>query len=158
VHPRAKLSFACSTEMGYKEEMSVFGSYVTYFLIALGFLLTSHTKQFYQLIIAFAILYAVALPIRIVWFKNRPKMEPHHDLISKFTANTLVSIHSARAVILASVLIVYFNFKPLIIALLALAVAMVCLSRFLLRKHRPIDIATGLLAGVLISLVVLAFV
>jgi membrane-associated phospholipid phosphatase len=145
--------------MGFKEELSVFGSYVTYLFIAIGFLLTNtHTKQFYQLIIAFAILYAIVFPIRMVWFKNRPKMEPHHDWISKFTANSLISIHSARAVILASVLLSYFSFKPVFIALGALVIAMVCISRYLLRKHRPIDIIAGLLIGSLIAAVVLAFV
>ncbi len=144
--------------MSYKQEMSVFGSYVTYLFIALGFLLTSHITQFYQLIVAFAILYAIVFPIRMVWFKNRPKMEPHHDWISKFTANSLISIHTARAVILASVLLSYFSFKPMFMALGALMIAMVCISRYLLRKHRPMDIAAGLLVGSLIATVVLAFV
>ena len=146
--------------MTYKQEMSVFGSYVFYLFIAVGFLLTNnnHLQQFYQLIIAFALLYAIVFPIRMVWFKNRPKMEPHHDWISKFTANTLISVHVARAVMLAFVLIAFFQYKPAFIALGAFAIAMVSLSRYVLRKHRLIDVAAGLLIGSLIGLVVLAFV
>ncbi len=144
--------------MGYKEEMSVFGSYVTYAFVAVFFLLTSHIKQFYQLIVAFAILYAIVFPTRMIFFKERPKKEPHHDLISKFTANTLVSIHSSRSLILATVLMAYFSFKPAVILLGALAVGMVCISRYLLKKHRPIDIAAGLLIGAGIALLVLNFI
>jgi len=144
--------------MSFKQEMSVFGSYVTYAFVAIFLLLTAHLKQFYQLIIAFAILYALVFPIRMIWFKNRPKMEPHHDWISKFTANTLISVHSARALMLASVIIAYFSFKPVLIALGILAVGMVAVSRYLLRKHRIEDIAIGLLVGAGISLLVLTYV
>jgi putative flippase GtrA len=144
--------------MGYKEEMSAFGGYAIYLFIALGFLLTSKVEQFLQLIIGFALLYAIVFPIRTIFFKERPKKEPHHDIISKFTANTLISIHSARSVILAVVLISFFNFKPLLVALFALAIALACLSRYLLKKHRPIDIAAGLLVGFLIAAIVLTFV
>jgi membrane-associated phospholipid phosphatase len=144
--------------MGYKEEMSVFGSYVTYAFVAVVFLLTSHLKQFYQLLVAALILYAIVFPIRMLFFKDRPKKEPHHDLISKFTANTLISVHSARALMLASVIAAYFSFKPVLIALGALAVGMVAVSRYLLRKHRLVDIAIGLLVGAGISLLVLTYV
>jgi len=85
-------------------------------------------------------------------------MEPHHDWISKFTANTLISIHSARAVILASVVIAYFSFKPVIIVLGIAAIAMAGLSRYLLRMHRLIDVAAGLLVGVGISVLMLNFI
>ena len=91
--------------MGYKEEMSVFGSYVTYLLVTLAFLALGKIEQVLQLIVAIALFYAVVFPIRTIFFKDRPKKEPHHDLISKFTANTLVSIHSGRSLILAAVLI-----------------------------------------------------
>lgn len=141
--------------MGYKEEMSVFGSYVTYLLVTLAFLALGKIEQVLQLIVAIALFYAIVFPIRILFFKERPKKEPHHDLISKFTANTLISIHSGRSLILAVVLIAYFSFKPVLIGLGALAVGMVCVSRFLLRKHRPIDIAAGLLAGAGISLLII---
>ena len=144
--------------MGFKEEMSVPGTYVIYLLIALDFLVTAHTKQFYQLIAAFALFYAVVLPIRITFFKNRPKKEPHHNWLSKFTANSLISIHSGRSLMLASVIIAYFSYKPAVMALGIAAVGMTCLSRYLLGKHQPIDIAAGLLAGFLIAAVVLTFV
>jgi membrane-associated phospholipid phosphatase len=144
--------------MGYKEEMSVFGSYVTYLLVTLAFLALGKIEQVLQLIVAIALFYAVVFPIRTIFFKDRPKKEPHHDLISKFTANTLVSIHSGRSLILAAVLMAYFSFKPAIIILCALAVGMVCISRYLLRKHRPIDIAAGLVVGAGISLLVLNFI
>lgn len=144
--------------MSYKQEMSVFGSYVTYAFVAVFFLLTSHLKQFYQLAIALVVLYGIVFPIRMLFFKDRPKKEPHHDWISKFTANSLISVHSARALMLASIIAAYFSYKPIIIVLGALAVGMVAVSRFLLRKHRPIDIAAGLLVGAGISLLVLTFV
>lgn len=144
--------------MSFKQEMSVFGSYVTYAFVAAVFLLASHLKQFYQLLVAILILYAIVFPIRMLFFKDRPKKESHHDWISKFTANTLISVHSARALILASVIMAYFGFKPAFIALGALAVGMVAVSRYLLRKHRIEDIAIGLLVGAGIALLILTYV
>lgn len=144
--------------MGYKEEMSVFGSYVTYILVALVFLALGKIEQVLQLAAAIALFYAIVFPIRTIFFRDRPKKEPHYDLISKFTANTLISIHSARALMLASVITAYFSYKPAFIAFSILAVGMVCISRFLLGKHRPIDIAAGLLVGAGISLFILALV
>ena len=144
--------------MGFKEEMSIFGSYLTALLAAAIFFLTGNMKQFYQIIIAFALLYAIVFPIRTIWFKSRPKSEPHHDLISKFTANTLVSIHSARAFMLAAILSAFFEYKIAFLVLFSIAVLMVCSSRLLIGKHRPIDIATGLLVGAGIALLVLNFI
>lgn len=127
--------------------------------VALAFLLTKQFEQFFQLAIALAALYVVAFPVRTIWFRDRPKKEHYvaGNLLQKYSANSLLSVHTARATILAFVLAAFFN-QFLISILFAALILAVAASRFLLKKHHISDIFTGFLVGAGVSLLVLVVI
>ncbi|MCX6774947.1 MAG: phosphatase PAP2 family protein, partial [DPANN group archaeon] len=113
---------------------------------ALAFLLIGKTAQFLQIVLALLLVYAIVIPIRYVWFKPRPKPMRWHTFLERVEANSLVSVHTARATILAFVFSMYFGQLSVGILFAAL-IPLVAVSRILLQKHRLEDLIFGFLVG-----------
>ncbi len=124
---------------------------------ALAFLLIGKTTQFLQIALALLIVYAIVIPIRYVWFKPRPKPMRWNTFLERFEANSLVSVHTARATILAFVFSMYFGQIGVGILFAAL-IPLVAASRILLQKHRLEDLILGFLVGAGVSLLVLTLI
>jgi membrane-associated phospholipid phosphatase len=137
------------------EDVTGLANFSVYGAIALVFLILGKFEQFWQLLAAGILLYAIVLPLRTLKFHDRPKKESYSGWFSKFQANTLVSIHAARAIIMAFVLSAYFEYNIILVALLSLAALGVGISRLVLQKHRLEDVVTGFIVGFVCSAIIL---
>src|SRR3989344_3302150 len=90
----------------------------------------------------------IVVLIRIFYFKNRPKKETYRNFWQRIDASSFPSLHTARIVFLAMLFSVHFANRYLTILCFVTA-ALVAYSRIYLQKHDWIDVAGGLLVGVL---------
>ena len=143
--------------MSTKEDISGLAGNPICMFAALAFLLIGKTTQFLQIVLALLLVYAIVIPIRYVWFKPRPKPMRWNTFLERFEANSLVSVHTARATILAFVFSMYFGQIGVGILFAAL-IPLVAASRILLQKHRLEDLILGFLVGAGVSLLVLTLI
>lgn len=96
---------------------------------------------------------AIIIIIRIFYFKNRPKKEAYHHLLERIDASSFPSLHTARIVFLALLFSSYFANQYLTI-LCSITAALVSYSRIYLKKHDWVDLAGGVVVGVLTYFIV----
>ena len=89
----------------------------------------------------------IIVVIRIFYFKNRPKKETYSNFIERIDASSFPSLHSARIIFLAILFSVHFANQYLTI-LCTIVAALVSYSRIYLQKHDWIDVAGGIVVGV----------
>ena len=124
--------------------------------LAIVFALTGHWQQTWQLFIGTAITYAIIIAVRAKLFKDRPKKKPYTagNFIEKMWANSLVSLHTARATLLTFVLAQFFN-SITFMMLFAVIVPIVAFSRYYLKQHYVVDLFTALVVGIIGSAIAL---
>jgi len=145
--------------LDFTKDISALGGIPLYSVIALLFIITENLEQFYQLILAIVILYAIAIPVRMFWFRDRPHKEAHgRDFMTRFNANSLISLHVARSLILAFVLASFFEYEITLVVLFSAIVLAVSAARVVMQRHKWEDIATGLITGLVCSVVALYFI
>ncbi|MGC8884936.1 MAG: phosphatase PAP2 family protein [Candidatus Nanoarchaeia archaeon] len=137
------------------EELSFFGGKVFLLFLVLFLALTAHIKEAIQIILAFILIYAIVIPIRALKFKPRPNPMQWSNFLEKFCANSLISIHTARATVIATILSTYFS-SVAIGAFFYIMVLLVALSRYALGKHKIEDLIFGFLLGLGVSALVLS--
>lgn len=89
--------------------------------------------------------------IKYFYYKKRPKEEAHSNIPERINAGSFPSLHSARSsFVFVSLFMLTDNliFKILFITLIAI----VGLTRILLRKHYLSDIIAGYVIGILTSI------
>jgi len=117
--------------------------------IALVFLLWERVLGV-KLLLGLIFIYAVAVIIRLVYFKERPKKRPIHTLYQKVDASSFPSVHAARAFFFAMTIARFYQEPALGIILLTLAI-MVSFSRYQLREHYASDVIGGVIVGIIMS-------
>ncbi len=90
----------------------------------------------------------IIVVIRIFYFKNRPKKETYSNFIERIDASSFPSLHSARIVFLAILFSAHFTNQYLTI-LCTVVAALVSYSRIYLKKHDWVDVAGGVVVGVI---------
>ena len=128
-------------------DATALGSLAIYGFIALFFLLTGSIDVFAQFAIGLILLYAIISPLRIIFFRKRPHAQKFKGLITKIDAGSFPSMHSARSVLLAILLVQVFT-EPLIRALIVLGVLAVVVTRVLLKRHHVSDALGGVGVGI----------
>ncbi|HLD79979.1 MAG: hypothetical protein A2822_01230 [Candidatus Staskawiczbacteria bacterium RIFCSPHIGHO2_01_FULL_41_41] len=96
---------------------------------------------------------AFVLLIRIFYFKNRPKKEEYQNFWEKIDASSFPSLHTARIVFLAVLFSVYFS-NVYSTTLFTVTAALVSYSRVYLQKHDWVDVAGGIVVGVVTYFIV----
>lgn len=159
-YQKAELVSAYSVEMSTLEDISGLAGNPAVIVTIIALFLTQHMEQFMQLLVAFMLIYAIVFPIRMIWFKPRPKKMSYdsHNPFQKFEANCLISVHTARATIMAFVLAMMFSGNLAIQALFFAFIPFVGASRVALQKHPIYDVIIGFLLGAGIAVLVLNFV
>ncbi len=109
-----------------------------------------------QLLLGFLITFAVVIIIRMIYFKDRPRKQPHSNFVERIDASSFPSLHAARAVFIALVFIQHFSSRVMTVFLLAAAV-LVIYSRIYLWKHDLWDVFGGIVLGGLTYWVVISF-
>ena len=130
-------------------DITSLGSLSFYLIISFIFLLVKNYAIFRKLAVGLFLMYAVVIPIRTFYFKQRPDKFEYRTYIDRLDASSFPSLHAARTAYLCISLIGFFNNNviSLIIALVSLAVLY---SRIFLKKHDFIDIAGGAVVAALI--------
>ncbi len=104
-----------------------------------------------QLLVGIVLAFGLTVLIRMVSFKQRPDKQPFNNFLTKIDASSFPSLHSMRASILATLLILQLKTPVLIILLIVYAIA-VGASRVWMKRHYVSDAVAGLVLGVFVAL------
>lgn len=129
-------------------DFTTFGGIVFFaFVIAIAFLSREY-NLFFKLLFGFVFTAVITVVIRLVYFKNRPAKQEYSNIIEKIDASSFPSLHTARVVFISLTFVNVVNNKFLGAFLLLMA-AIVAYSRVYLKKHDLLDLAGGLILGVI---------
>ncbi len=136
-------------------DITAFGGAFFYALIVMLALAFNHATFAIDLILGFLFSLLILVPIRLLYFRNRPRKQNYSNFFERIDASSFPSWHTARIMFLAITAIFYFQNTFLSIILVILAV-LVCYSRIYLRKHDWVDLLGGIvLAAVTYWIVIL---
>lgn len=128
-------------------DLTSFGGFLFYAILILFFFLSKNFVIALQLFVGILFIYAIIVSIRLFYFKERPKRVYYRNIVEKIDASSFPSIHSARIVFLALVLIYNFDNTLLTNILIALVAIVACYSRIYLKKHDYADVFGGVIVG-----------
>ncbi len=141
-------------------DMTSLGSLPFYVLITVCLLSLGESTAFISLTISLILIYLVAIPIRLLFYKERPenKKRPksYKHLIEKIDYASFPSIHSARIAAICSALGMLYR-NPFFLLFLGTTLILVMVSRVLLKKHDIIDVIAGAILGIFIGMVTISF-
>lgn len=107
-----------------------------------------------QLFLALVFSFIVLLPIKFLFYKERPVKRSHKNWLQKFDAASFPSAHSNRAAILFVILSAFFGKISLSIFLLLLSL-LIAYSRIAIKRHFWLDAFAGYLIGIAEAIVIL---
>lgn len=127
-------------------EITMLGGFFFCGLVVVAFFALGFTKEALQLLVGFAIITALVVIIRMVYFRERPKRVDHTNFIERIDASSFPSLHTARIVFVAFFVGMTW---PLLLwkVFLVFIVLLVAYSRIYLRKHDWIDVVVGAALG-----------
>lgn len=132
-----------------KDDLKALGGLPIYLLTTFAFYLTDYKEAALVLLLGLIIGYALAIVLRLLFWRRRPDKESYHNLISKIDAGSFPSLHSMRVAMLATVIMMRFQsiVSYLIFGAAALSVLVLRVTE---RRHYPRDVIAGAILGVLI--------
>jgi undecaprenyl-diphosphatase len=143
-------------EREFWTNMSFFGSSICYVFIILTLLSFQHFALAFKFFALLCIMYAITTLIRMVYYKERPIAQAHHNFFEKIDSSSFPSMHAMRATSLYTWLIVLYS--PLIyISIMSIVVLLVLVSRVMLGKHFIVDLIAGSVIGVILTILVHLF-
>ena len=114
--------------------------------VLLFFLIQGDFEAVKLLLLGFAIIYAITVVIRTLYFKDRPEKFKHDSFLERLDASSFPSLHAARSTLVFAFLSSTVN-KPYFTALCALIVLVTCISRIKLKCHDWKDVTAGIVLG-----------
>lgn len=141
----------------FMDKIGSLGTVYTYIILSLFLLSIYKFETAIFLIISLTILYAITIPLRIVYFKERPNPIKYENIIEKVKASSFPSLHAARTTIIYIVLSFYFSDFLYTKILLSLIFIIILISRLHKKRHDVIDISAGVILGILSYLITLYF-
>ena len=130
-----------------------FGMPAFYVLVILA-LFKFQAAVAWQALGALLLVEVVCILIKLAYPKERPQPRQRTYFLDGIYASSFPSVHSARAAVLAT-LCVWYIADPLYSALAILLALGVGYSRIYLKHHDVKDVAAGLAAGVIFTMLVL---
>lgn len=128
------------------------GSFFYFVLVILAFFVEKWSLGM-QLLLGYICIHIIAIPIRFLFFRVRPKPRSTYTLIQKIDAASFPSLHASRASFLGLFFIRLWGMNALGVIIFLLACATLW-SRYYLQEHHMGDILTGALLGAAISFLV----
>lgn len=104
-----------------------------------------------KLFIGIIIITIIAMIIKALFFKERPKKQKTNTLIERLDASSFPSIHSARITFLTFLSVIYVNNIILKSFLIVIGI-LVAYSRIYLKKHYLSDVIAGIILGLIVSI------
>lgn len=116
-------------------------------LVVSSFFYSMHV--FWMLVAGMFLMYIINVPLKLLFYRDRPTKMSYRALWEKFEASSFPSVHSARAAFLA--LVFWATAAPLLLkAFIILVALLVMVSRVWLKKHFWTDVAAGVVSGLAI--------
>ncbi len=132
-----------------KDDLKALGGLPIYLLTAFAFYLANYKEAAAILLIGLVVGYALAIVLRLLFWRRRPDGEKYHDLISKIDAGSFPSLHSMRVAMLATVIMMRFQ-STLSYVIFTAAALSVLILRVTEKRHYPLDVIMGAVLGVLV--------
>jgi len=149
---KIKGSFKSILDLFFKQ-LTELGSF-TFFLVTIGLLILLKYYSFaLRLSISLGLIMIVAVLIKSIYFKKRPKKHKITNVIERIDASSFPSIHSMRTFALSFWMIQFFNNSFITIYLTILGI-FVIYSRIYLKKHYWSDIIGGIFFSFVINIVI----
>lgn len=130
------------------KKITALGSYQIFIVFILSFLFLAKTKEFLILFIGIIFLYTFAVPIRLIFFKERPIKKKFNDIFGRISASSIPSLHSARSTFLLFFFVYLTNINFLFTFFASVIVLIVLYSRVYFKKHYVVDVVVGVLLGI----------
>jgi len=135
------------------EKVSAIGSIYIYLLIVLFLYSLSITQIANILLLALIILYIMSVPIRAIFFRERPIPDKYSNYIEKLKAGSFPSLHSARATIMFLTFSFMFIYEIYTILLLTIVYILILISRIRKKRHYISDVTGGVIIGLIAFLI-----
>lgn len=132
-----------------KQDVKALGGLPIFLLSAFVFYLSGNAKVALVLLAGLVIGYVIASSLRLLFWRKRPDNEKYHNLLSKIDSGSFPSMHSMRAAMLVTVLMMQFQ-RPVAYAVFGLAGLSVLWMRVYQKRHFTSDVITGAVLGVAI--------
>jgi len=131
----------------FLKQITTLGSYQIYIIISILLLILNLNKEFFELALGFIIMHLIGIPIRIIFFRDRPLKKKYSNILEKIAASSMPSFHATRIIFLMFFFNVFFNEKLYIELFLFLLTLIVLYARIYRKRHYPIDILVGIGLG-----------
>ena len=136
------------TELFFRDITSLGGMFI-YGILCIVLLSIGELKLALQLIMAFILITVVAVFVRSIYFRPRPKEEKYSNFLEKIDASSFPSIHAAR--VWAMTILLCNATNQIAFIFLGATAVLVCYSRLALKKHHMSDVIVGSLIGIAIA-------
>lgn len=139
----------------FLQDMTAFGT-LYHFAVLLTVLISfGQYDLVYRLVAGQIALYAVSIPAKLLFFRDRPARMKHSNFIEKIEASSFPSVHTTRIFLVSYVLISYFSVLTVLLSLISVSVAY---SRIYLKRHYYTDVLAGALLGIALGYGVVNYV
>ncbi|RJQ20568.1 phosphatase PAP2 family protein [Candidatus Woesearchaeota archaeon] len=132
-----------------KQDVKALGGLPVFLLSAFTFYLSGNAKVALVLLAGLVIGYVIASSLRLLFWRKRPDKEKYHNVLSKIDAGSFPSMHSMRAAMLVTVLMMQFQ-RPVAYVVFGLAGLSVLWMRVYQKRHFTGDVIAGAVLGVVI--------
>ena len=144
--------------VNFFKHLGALGSYEVYLLFSFFFILLEEYYIAFFLFFGFFLLYLIAVPIRLLFFKERPIPIEYKNIFGKIKASSFPSMHSSRFTFLILVLLYYFNFNFSFFLFFGFLWFIVLYSRIFNKKHTFVDLIGGIFLAFIIFIFILNFI
>ncbi len=137
-------------------DITTLGGFVFTSLLCLTLLVVEQYGLFFKTVVGLVLILLICIIIRLLYYKDRPRKQPHHNLIERIDASSFPSMHTARAFFLP---IIFWHITPQVsfkIVLILLTIT-VTYSRIYLQKHDWIDVSAGAILGTIVGIGIIYF-
>lgn len=137
--------------------LSVFGTELFMVVLAIFAFLLNQYRLSLQLAAGFVLVFAVGIPLKLIFYKERPEKRTHRTMVQKIDAASFPSLHSNRASMLVIILSAFFrnNYVGLFLFAISLIVAY---SRIFLQRHYWSDVIFGYIFGIVEGMIILMLI
>jgi len=104
-----------------------------------------------RLIIGIIIITIIAMIVKAIFFRARPKKQKIRTLIERIDASSFPSIHSARITFLTFWIAIYSS-DIILKTILIITGILIAYSRIYLKKHYLSDVIAGIVLGLIVSI------
>ena len=145
------LRFAAVTlYKNFVSDASVLGG-LPFYAVLTAYFAATNAALAVKMLYALAALFIVIYSVKLLYFKKRPDVRKSRfpSLLERLENSSFPSVHAGRAGLLY---MAFFFSQNIALSLLGVALlASVCGSRIILKRHYAVDVAVGMLLGLIIG-------